>query len=188
MFHEGFGSSTHQILLTTVIRIISTNSTLLAHSLGLGPGQVLSSNIVSLWRQCELTSFLLFSVADSGRNKIKCFSLVQRLHVFVMGENGEALAINFHLMSKSISLFFNFQMYELRVVSCAYFSCLNDFLWFPNLFLKGGAVIPTYFSVIPSLEETVAWYTIFFSRHCPSKGQTAFFGQLQVLALGLGFS
>ena len=119
---------------------------------------------------------------------MKCFSLVQRLHTFVTGENGVALAISFHFMSKSMLLSFSFHMYELRVVSCAYFSCLNDFLWFPSLFLNGGAVIPTYFSVAPSLEETVAWYTMFFSRHCPSKGQTAFFGQLHVLTLGLGWS
>ena len=70
----------------------------------------------------------------------------------------------------------------------AIFSFLNDFLWFPNLFLNGGAVIPTYFSMAPSLEETVAWYTMFFSRHCPSRGHTAFFGQLHVLTFGLGLS
>ena len=112
---------------------------------------------------------------------IRYFSLVQRLHKFVIGENGLALAINFHLMVKSTFFSFSFQIYELRVVSWAYFSFLKDFLWFPNLFLKGGAVSPMYFSVAPSLEDTVAWYTMFFSRHSPSRGQTVFFGQLHFM-------
>ena len=91
---------------------------------------------------------------------------MQRLHKFVIGENGLALAINFHLMVKSTFFSFSFQIYELRVVSWAYFSFLKDFLWFPNLFLKGGAVSPMYFSVAPSLEDikgadSVLWAAAF---------------------------
>ena len=58
-------------------------------------------------------------------------------------------------------------------------------MWLASLFLKGGAVNPTYVSVIYSfclfISMTVAWYIAFSAKHCPPKGQVAFLGQLHIL-------
>ena len=67
------------------------------------------------------------------------------------------------------------------------FFILERFFMVSKSFFERGAVSPMYFSVAPSLEDTVAWYTMFFSRHSPSRGQTVFFGQLHFLVAGLGW-
>ena len=52
-----------------------------------------------------LVSLLELIEANSGLKIINYFSLVYKLQILLTGENGLALAINFHLISKS-SFFF----------------------------------------------------------------------------------
>ena len=114
---------------------------------------------------------------------------MHKLHVFVAGLYVLPLSsvLKFTVYVEPLCLMF--QIWVLKVVSVLYFSFFNDFKWFPNLFLNGGAVSPTYFSTICTfslvVSVIVAWYIKFSERHLPSRGQVVFLGQLQALGFGL---
>ena len=69
---------------------------------------------------------------------------------------------------------------------------LKSDLWFPQRVLNGGAVRPTYFSVFPSSDLTVAWYITFLALqfwlsrgHSDGSWQLQFSGAASVLGVVL---
>ena len=125
-------------------------------------------------------SFLLLRVFVSGLKTIKCFSLVQRLHTPVVGENGAARPNILYLIWYCFFSSFNFQICIDRVVEFRLFSCLKSELWFKYLVLNIGAVSPTYLLVSPSSVLIVAWYTTFLAVHLSGRGHSVGWSQLHL--------
>ena len=108
-----------------------------------------------LWRQEDTSSLHLFSVDSLGRQMIRNFSLMQRLHLLLellYGECDERM----HQCSMLLSL-----RVQMCLQSSVEFLCLawrNDAVWFLYLVLKSFSVSPMYVSlVLLSLRLTVAW-------------------------------
>ena len=80
---------------------------------------------------------------------------------------------------KGLFAFFSVQMYLDSSVSFFFLWFRKDDVWFLYRSLKLVAS-PTYVSVVV-LVVTVAWYTMLFVRHCPSRGHCSFFLQLHSL-------
>ena len=78
--------------------------------------QVLPSRGFSLCLHVEKISLLWLSVAPSGLNIMKNFSLRHRGQLLVVGLKGAHFDKIFHEILKGVLSFFSFQMYSLRPV------------------------------------------------------------------------
>ena len=107
-------------------------------------GSLLRSGGLGLWwRHLEMTSDRRFSIF-SLLVIIASFSSMQRLQFPLF----RLYVFDFfkisHLISWSMFFFFRSHTYFDSSVSFSYFWCLNDFVWFLNLSLKGPPVLPIY--------------------------------------------
>ena len=93
-------------------------------------------NYLAVCRHALASSFLLFRVPAPGLQMIKTFSVMQRLHLFVIFEYGLVRAIIFQVTAKSILVSFRDQMCLLNSVAFLLFSFLDEDVWFRNLVLN----------------------------------------------------
>ena len=78
---------------------------------------------------------------------MKNFSVMQRLHLFVIFEYGLARAFIFQVTAKSVLVSFRDQMCLLNSVAFLLLSFLNEDVCFRNLVLNWFAVRPMYVSL-----------------------------------------
>ena len=83
------------------------------------------------------------------------FPKIHRLQTPLVGEKGTALPKIFHMISYLIPSLLSFQIYAESVVPFLDWYLKSD-LWFDQRALKEGTGRPTYFSVMPSSNLTVA--------------------------------
>ena len=114
--------------------------------------------------QWDPNSFLVLRVAISCLKIIMLFSAVHSAHCAFTGVKGLACFKMFQVISNFLFSFLSFQMWALRVVPFE-FSCFMLWMWPVYLFLKVFAVKPTYFSIFPPSDVTVAWYTSSVFKH-----------------------
>ena len=139
----------------------------------------LFSKCLFLWWH-ELANLLpLLRLHSSFFQIIKNFSLRQRLHFLLILLYGLHFLNILHLMLKGLFAFLSVQMYLDNSVSFFFLWFRKDDVRFLYRSLKLVANL-TYVSVVVLL-VTVAWYTMLFARHCPSRGHCAFFLQLHSL-------
>ena len=102
---------------------------------------------------------------------------MHRAHLPIDGLKVLYCLIGFHLIEYVPPRSFILHTSLDRDVSLLYFLCVKDFLWFPNLPLKGGSDIPLYFfSPYPFRSEEIApSYKRFGLVQAPGKGHSSGF-------------
>ena len=103
---------------------------------------------LAVFRHALASSFLLFRVPALGLQMLKNFSVMQRLHFFVIFEYGLARAIIFQVTAKSVLVSFRDQMCLLNSVAFLFFSFLNEVVWLRNPVLNWFAVRPMYVFIL----------------------------------------
>ena len=100
----------------------------------------------------------MFSVNRSGRQMIRNFSLMQRLHILLELLYSECDERMHQEIRRSILLSLRVQMCLLSSVEFLCLAWWNDAVWFLYPVLKSFSVSPMYVSVVMlSLGVTVAW-------------------------------
>ena len=109
-----------------------------------------------LWRQEDTSSLHLFSVDSLGRQMIRNFSLMQRLHLLLellYGECDESMRLE---IKCSMLLSLRVQMCLLSSVEFLCLAWRNDAVSFLYLVLKSFSLSPMYVSVV-LLSLRVVW-------------------------------
>lgn len=124
----------------------------------LGIAYVLPNRYFFLCRHSVASSFLLFNDDIFGRQMMKYFSLMHRLHFLELGEYGVHWDSIFHFSVYVLLLSFRFQMCWLSLVEFLLLLLLNEALCWVNLVLNVFSDSPTYVSSFPVLVlVTIAW-------------------------------
>ena len=109
-----------------------------------------------LWRQEDTSSLHLFSVDSLGRQMIRNFSLMQRLHLLLELLYGECDERMRQEIKCSMLLSLRVQMCLLSSVEFLCLAWRNDAVWFLYLVLKSFSLSPMYVSVV-LLSLRVVW-------------------------------